>query len=166
MPNIKQKVSRHNNAVKKKKEERDEVPPGCNCTKDPCPLDNKCQVDKVIYKATVTSNSSVETYTGLTGSTFKERHAGHNTSLKHRKYSTSTALSKHIWELKDKNENYDIVWSITDRAPTFNPITRACRLCLKEKYYIMFYPHLASLNERKEFFSTCRHRKQSLFENT
>ena len=82
------------------------------------------------------------------------------------KYANSIALSRQIWELKDKNENYDIVWSITDRAPTFNPITRACRLCLKEKYYIMFYPHLASLNERTEFFSTCRHRKQLLFENT
>ena len=52
MVDIKLKMSRHNNAVKKKKEKRGEVPSGCTCTKDPCPLDNKRQVDKVMHKNT------------------------------------------------------------------------------------------------------------------
>ena len=152
--------------MKRKSEEREETPPGCNCRKDPCPLNDKCQVDKVIYKATVTTNNTMQTYTGLTGDTFKKRFGGHKTSFTHKKYSTSTTLSKHIWELKDKKENFDIVWSITDRAPVFNPITGRCRLCLKEKYYIMFYPHLATLNDRSEIWSTCRHRLQPLLSNT
>ena len=163
---MKQKIARHNNAVKKKEEEAEEIPPGCNCKKDPCPLHNKCQVDKIIYKATVSTDNTVETYTGLTGNTFKKRYGGHKTSFNHRKYSTSTTLSKHIWKLKDERKDYDIVWSVTDRAPAYNPVTGTCRLCLKEKYYIMFYPHIATLNDRSEFFNTCRHRLHSLLSNT
>ena len=46
-------------------------------------------------------------------------------------------MSTHVWDLKDKNEEYEISWSIIDRANDFNPATRKCRLCLKEKYYII-----------------------------
>ena len=166
MQNMKQKIGRHNNSVRKTEEQTHAMPPGCNCKKDPCPLNSNCLVDKVIYKATVTTNNSVDTYTGLTGNTFKARHGGHKTSFNSRRYYKSTTLSKHIWKLKDENQPYNIDWSITDRAPVFNPATRSCRLCLKEKYYIMFFPTAATLNDRDEFFSTCRHRLRLLLSNT
>ena len=38
----------------------------------------------------------------------------------------------HLRKLKDLNKNYDMKWNILDRAPDFNPVTRKCRLCLKE----------------------------------
>ena len=63
----------HNNKVKKQEEQVVQTPPGCNCTKYPCPLNNVLLVDKVVYKATVSKNYSVETYTGITGNTFKAR---------------------------------------------------------------------------------------------
>ena len=156
----------HNNKVKKQEEQVVQTPPGCNCRKFPCPLNNGCLVDKVVYKATVSTNDSVETYTGLTGNTFKERYGGHKTSFNLRRYAKSTTLSKYVWKQKDENKNYDVDWSIIDRAPSFNPTTRSCRLCLKEKFYIMFYPSAATLNDRSEFFSTCRHRLQLLLYNT
>ena len=78
----------------------------------------------------------------------------------------STTLSSHIWDLKDKNENYEINCSIIDRAKEFNPDTKKCRLCIKEKYYIIFQPEGASLNDRSELYSTCRHRKKKLLANT
>ena len=100
------------------------MPPSCICQKDPCPLNSNCLVDKVIYKATVTTNNTVDTYTGLTGNTFKARHGGHKTSLNSRLNYKSTTLSKHIWKLKDGNHHYEIDWSIKDRAQVFNQAKR------------------------------------------
>ena len=39
--------------------------------------------------------------------------------------------------LKDQGIDFTVKWRILDRAPTFNPITRKCRVCLKEKFYII-----------------------------
>ena len=60
---------------------------------------------------------------------------------------------------------FEIKWKIIDRGKRFNPSTRKCNLCLKEKYHIIFQPSSASLNKRSELFSTCRHRLQQLLEN-
>ena len=73
-----------------------------------------------------------------------------------------TTLSAHVWKLKDEGRPYEIQWDIMDRAKTFNPISRKCRLCLKEIFYIMFKPESATLNSRNELYNTCRHRKQKL----
>ena len=49
-------------------------------------------------------------------------------------------LSTHVWKLKDKGEAYDMNWEIVDRAPDCNQTNGKCRLCLKEKFYIIFQP--------------------------
>ena len=74
-------------------------------------------------------------------------------------------LSKFIWELKDEGINYQIKWRIVDRAPKYNPRTRKCALCIKEAYYINYHRHMATLNERNEVFSTCRHRNMETLLN-
>ena len=94
--------------------------------------------------------------------TFKKRYYSHRQSFNGRNLQHSTTLSSHIWNLKDKNLNYNVKWNTIDRAPRFNPVTKKCRLCLKEKYYIIFQPEGAKLNERSELFSTCRHRTRDL----
>ena len=33
---------------------------------------------------------------------------------------------------------YTLQWKIIDRGRVFNPVTKKCRLCLKEKWHIMF----------------------------
>ena len=71
-----------------------------------------------------------------------------------------TTLSHHIWELKDNNVPYNTKWSILSKASTFNPVTKKCRLCLKEVYYILYKPETATLNSRSEVFGWCKHRKQ------
>ena len=77
----------------------------------------------------------------------------------------STTLSTHIWTLKENGTGYNIKWSILGKAKPYNPSNRKCRLCIKEKYCIIFKPEGASLNKRSELFSTCRHRKAKLLEN-
>ena len=95
----------------------------------------------------------------LAGETFKKRFYGHNGNINNRD-QTGTKLSKHIWDLKDNNIPYETKWSILAKAKTFNPVTKKCRLCLKEVYYILYRPETASLNSRSEVFGWCRHRKQ------
>ena len=112
MPNFKQMISRHNQKVlKKSQEESIQTPqePGCNCKPGPCPLDTgNCQVDHVVYRATVTDeNQNTNTYTGLTRNTFKTRYNAHKHSFRHRD-KNSTTLSTHLWKLKDENKNFDI----------------------------------------------------------
>ena len=168
MPNMKTKISSHNFRVQRGAEERQPIY-GCNCTNaiGPCPLNGNCLVNSLVYKAEVTDeNQNSTTYTGLTRNTFKQRFYGHRHSFKNRKSEHSTTLSSYIWDLKDRNEDYAINWSVIGRASDFNPTTRKCRLCIKEKFHIIFQPEGAMLNERSELYSTCRHRKRQLLANT
>ena len=159
MPNMKKAITRHNIQVLKSEEEP--IQPGCNCSgvMGPCPLDGQCLVSGVVYRATVEdNNNNSSTYTGLTSNTFKKRYYAHRSTFENEDHENPTTLSSHIWDLKNKNKNYNIKWSIIDRAKNFNPATKKCRLCLKEKYYIIFQPDVATLNQRSELFSLCRHR--------
>ena len=76
-----------------------------------------------------------------------------------------TALSAHIWGLKDRNIDYEVKWRLKYRGTDFNPLTKKCRICLKEKYFIMYHRDGSSLNKRSEVFNTCRHRRSKLLEN-
>ena len=58
----------------------------------------------------------------------------------------STTLSSHVWRLKDERKTYDTSWKLVDLDPDFNPVTCKCRLCLKDKYHIIFQPEGATLN--------------------
>ena len=136
----------------------------CNCNgrMGPCPLDGDCMREKsCIYSCKVTrlDTGESETYTGLAGGTFKSRFYGHNSDFNN-KSNTGTKLSQHIWDLKDNNVPYETKWSILAKAKTFNPVTKRCRLCLKEVFFILFKPETASLNARSEVFGWCKHRKQ------
>ena len=112
----------------------------------------------------------------MTGRSFKERLYEHNTDMKNKPKqngkqngnkngNNTTKLREHVWKLKDQNIDFTVKWRILDRAPTFNPITRKCRVCLKEKFYIMYDKSGSSLNKRREVFNTCIHKKPKLLEN-
>ena len=73
-------------------------------------------------------------------STFKKRFNGHNSDFRHRKNRNKTMLSKYIWYLKDINIQYELSWGILGKAKSFNPVTGVCRLCLIEKYFILYNP--------------------------
>ena len=150
MKNIKTQISRHNHRVQQPVDQQEEIS-RCNCRNPPCPLDGKCVSSKsVVYRATVTvkenknndnnnsSSNNIQTYTGLTKNTFKKRFNGHKASFNKRKKEHSTTLSTHIWELKDRGADFDLNWSIIEKGKKFDPSTRRCLLCLKEKYHILF----------------------------
>ena len=166
-PNMSQTIVGHNKKLLKPKPEAEDEET-CNCRdRASCPMDNKCLTDNVIYQATVTETTQqgqkdTEKYVGLASTTFKKRFGGHKSSFENEKYSNETTLSTHIWKLKEKGSTYKIKWRILDRGKPFNPATKTCELCTKEKFYIIFKPEMATLNSRDEFGSHCRHKKLSL----
>ena len=72
------------------------------------------------------------------------------------------ALSKHIWKLKEERKGFNVSWRFVDRGPTYNPISKVCRLCVKESYYLIFHRDNSTLNKRNEVFNVCRHRNSDL----
>jgi hypothetical protein len=122
----------------------------------------------VIYEAKVTrvDNNQSEFYTGVTLCPFKTRYYGHSFDLRLRSQRPSTCLSKYVWGLKDLGTPYNISWKIIGRGRGFNPTTRSCQACLKEKYLIMFRPEGATINARSELYTTCRHELKLLLGNT
>ena len=70
-----------------------------------------------------------------------------------------------LWTLKDKIINYSLKWKIIDRGSTYRPSGKNCSLWDLEKFYIISRPELASLNQRNELATSCRHRKKHLLCN-
>ena len=72
-----------------------------------CPLDGKCQVSAIVYKATVTADDGeVKTYTGCTDRTFKKRHYGHTSDSRHKDNRTNTKLATYV--LDKSNDSKDM----------------------------------------------------------
>ena len=167
MPNMGQVINNHNTQISAKTQIQ--PAPGCICRGGPTsyPVNGACQTQEVVYQATVTreDNGKNETYTGLTARSFKDRFYEHTQDMNN-KSRTGTSLSNYIWNLKEKNINHQISWKILSKRKSYNPATKKCTLCLREKYLIIFNPEGASLNSRSELYSTCRHRKKLLLENT
>ena len=166
--NIKQIITNHNKEVVRKNEPKDTEKKECNCRQGKtCPLGGKCLTSGVIYQAIVTRSDKdkQETYTGLTNNTFKSRFTAHISSFKNINRKNATTLSQYIWTMKEKGIEFSIQWKLIARAKAYSPATGRCNLCLKEKYFIIFQPHMASLNNRNELATECRHKKQYLFVN-
>ena len=156
-------IAKNNSKVLNSSNEQTPQNEKCNCrNKNECPLPGKCQTSSLIYQATVETGNSKETYIGLTANTFKVRFGGHKSSFIKEARKKETTLSKHIWTLKEKNENYTISWKILCKAQPFSQVTGLCQLCTREKFLIVFKPELGTLNSRNEMLSSCRHKRTNL----
>ena len=119
----------------------------------------------IIYQAEVTTSHSKQTYIGLCDTSFKSRYRNHTCSFRNERYRNSTELSKYVWGLKDKKTDYQIRWWTIRHARSYSNVTKKCNLCLWEKYYIICRPNMATLNNRNELVSSCRHAKKFLLNN-
>ena len=86
----------------------------------------------------------------------------HTCSFRNERYRNVTELSKHVWDLKDRNINYEIKWRKVRQAKSYSNINKKCNLCLWEKFFIICKPEMSTLNHRNELTSTCRHSKKFL----
>ena len=96
----------------------------CNCRKGVknCPLNGKCLTESLVYKAEVATTDQNVNYIGMTSTSFKTRFNNHTASFNHKRDS-NTSLSNFIWQLKEKNQKFDIKWSILRKAPAFKSET-------------------------------------------
>ena len=154
-------VSRHNKKLATQIPDKD-----CQKSKLPCIMGGKCVPGCVVYQGAVTRKDTGKTdfYTGLSEPSWKLRYNNHKANFKNdtQQNRTATCLSKHIWMLKDQSIEYSLKFKQLVQASPFNPVTGMCRLCLSEKYFIMFKPDGANINSRTEFFSACRHKTKLL----
>ena len=97
-------------------------------------------------------------YLGSTSSKSITRFHIHFHSLRHRDSKNGTALSKKVWELRDRGLNPSVHYSVHAEAESASTCSKKCRLCLGEKRAILFEESELLLNSRVEIFSRCRHR--------
>ena len=136
MPNVQQTIDGHNKTVLKNSAQptQDQAGRTCNCRKrDKCPLEGNCLSKGIIYQAKVTSLRNTETYVGLTATEFKTRFRNNQMSFKKEIRKNDTELSKHIWQLKGKQQDYTIKCKILARAKPYSNQTKRCNLCTTEK---------------------------------
>jgi hypothetical protein len=164
MRNLDAVIKSHNRTILKAKEE---AIPACNCAGQ-CMLRDQtysCRTKNVVYKATVISEQACKSYIGLASTTFKQRYANHKSSFKYASKRNATALSQYIWEMKEKNIDYEISWEILKRVRPKKSGERKCLLCASEATTILFASDKCLLNKRREIVSSCRHEKDLLLMN-
>ncbi len=168
MPNMKTIISSHNKKLLSQKTQTPaptQQPKTCNCRKrKECPLEGQCLQTNVIYQATVTTQTTTETYVGL-ATNFKERYRNHKTSFRHENRRNETELSKHIWSLKDANKPFHLKWKVLQKSKAYSNINQKCNLCLLEKFIIICKKDLCTLNKRNELASSCPHRNRFTLRN-
>ena len=168
MPNIKQIIAGHNRSITARSDPTETKSPNCNCKKDKvCPLNKQCLTESIVYQATVTRQDILkeETYIGLTENTFKTRYNAHTSSFKNENKRNTTTLSQYIWMLKDNKISYSLKWKIVAKSRPYSTTSKKCNLCLREKYYIICKPQMATLNNRNELATECMHKKKHLLCN-
>ena len=104
------------------------------------------------------SNTS-HSYIGMCSGPFKLRYNNHTKSFRNKTYANETELSKFVWELKEKKQDFAIEWAILKHATTKRKTATQCRLCLEEKLAIITAHSRKEslLNKRSELVSKCRH---------
>ena len=182
MPNIKRIISGHNNKIVSPQSEL--TLQGCNCNGgvQSCMLGGHCLTKSLVYKGEVKyqihnprtgiNENKTKHYVGLASTTFKERYKNHKHNIDNAA-SKGTALSSHIWRLKNQNINFDLKFSILKLCKVYSRESKSCDLCLTEKTIIMFSnhyltpnhtDHFSTLNKRSEILQKCRHRAKHTLE--
>ena len=105
LPNAKSRIMNVNRRTLKSDENKNTIL--CNCRrKSDCPVENKCQLDKVIYKAEVKDkNGNVKEYIGSTGNTFKERYNQHKATFREKKTKKNINKDQQTTRSKYVNKN-------------------------------------------------------------
>ena len=73
----------------------------------------------------------------MTANPFKSRFNNHKKSFNHTKLENETELSKYIWDLRRKDKDFTIKWSIMKRAPADTSGCQRCNLCIDAKLCLM-----------------------------
>ena len=164
-PNMKSLINTHNTKLLNKTVEQTQTLANskktCNCRiKQECPLQGNCLARTVVYKATITTQTTTKTYVGSTEATFKKRYYAHKADMNKQANRNNTTLANFVWDAKDRGEEPTVTWQILKNCKSYRCGTRKCDLCLTEKLMILKEKGPSSLNRRSELMGTCRHRRK------
>ena len=123
-----------------------------------------CNVGSVVYRADVSDEGTGEHkfYIGSSNN-FKLRYARHKQSFRDDKFSTDTGLSECVWMWKSRGLDPIIKFSVISKEKQFNPVSKKCLLCLKEKLAIMkVLEDPKNLNKKSDLMGYCPHRDKTL----
>ena len=123
-------------------------------------MDGNCLQNYFVYQAQVDSANSRNYYLGTSEDEFKTRYNYHTMSPRNKGNEKKTELSKYVWKLKDKGEDFIIKWSIAAKASPYICGSKRCDLRLTEKLVIAKADPRTLLNKRSEIVSKCRHRNK------
>ena len=163
-PNMKSHISKHNAKILRNEVKKNDKQ--CRCESQAymglteCPVDGNCRIESVVYSAEISvPNKETKVYIGMTKNEFKTRFLQHRSALKNRVSTQSTALSEHVWKIRDsEGVEPKIVWKIKTRAHSYSNGGRQCDLCLSEKREILYAKKSSSLNKRDELLYMCKHK--------
>ena len=165
-PNVSYYIKAHNSKLLRDDEESMRY--GCNCRGgvEKCPLRGECLTPAVVYKAEVVEMvkgmEEKKRYFGLTAGEFKDRWRNHLTDFKYPSKRTSTRLARHIWGIKDRAMDSNLVpnikWQIVSTHQPYQRGGRKCNLCLAEKTLIAKDVEDNLLNKRSEIANKCLHK--------
>ena len=96
---------------------------------------------------------------------FKTRYNNHRNSFTNVAKKKSTTLSAYVWQLKKKDIDHDIEWSVEANAKPYPGGGGVCSLCLMEKTFIVRGEPATSLNKRSEIMAKCRHKEPHYLSN-
>ena len=128
--------------------------------KNDCPLKGECLLACVagVRKGrgkdptTVTSGEKTE---------FKARWRNHQMSFKHENKRNKTELSKYLWQLKQKKNEFTISWKILPRDKAYTNLTKRYNLLPRN---CSCNPQImATLINCNQLVSSCRHRRNYIF---
>ena len=164
-PNMEFYIKAHNSKLMK--EEMNMPEPGCNCrggvTK--CPLQGRCQIPALVYKAKTLSGDETKEYIGQTAITFKLRFNNHTASFANISKKNNTTLSHYFWKRKLLGEDTSITWKPVSITNPYKRGGQTCSLCLTEKVSIARGEPNLMLNKRSEIMKKCRHRLPHMLNN-
>ena len=133
----------------------------CNCRdKNNCPLQGNCLQESVVYKATIKTDTTTETYIGSTETTFKTRYNNHKTSMKYESKAKQTKLSIQYWKHAKQGKTPTITWEIIKECHPYKCGTTKCDICVAEKLEILretYKQRSNIINKRSELINTCSH---------
>ena len=162
MSSIKSKISTHNKKILNKPVNQNIRK--CNCiNKNTCPLNWNCLLENIQYKATIKSdkkNYQPRNYKGISENTLKKRYADHKRSFSINRYKNDTKLSVEYRNLKARNSNPKVTWTVKNQFSACNPRLKRCSLCLNEKFEILEDKENNLLNKKSEVISKCRHQNK------
>ena len=115
--------------------------PKCSyVNKSTCPLNVNCLLKNILYITTITcdrKNYKPINYKGISESTFKKRYANHKRSFNISRYKNYTKLYVKYWNFKAGNSNAKVTWAVKKQFSAYNPQSKRCSFCLKEKFEIL-----------------------------